>query len=497
MKKGISFLLAFSLLLFSSFCFAGDAELHTLLSTLYPTMQVQQLEIWGNTAAALLMQPQGLCLCVLENIGGTWQPTVVNSGVFLPGMSAPALLLDSDTALYWRYTLGQTTVTFVSMKEGNSFGNVSQIYQSPTQNGNLEEISVYYEEGSIVCLRQLRDENDNLLSSSRDAYPAPWLEDRMQLENFCIADFPLYLPDEDAAFVTWPESDFIASAARYLKPEYTFLDGSYAGDSLQLLMRRGDGETVLVFFRMEDDHLLAQTPPLPQDAFYGVENFTHSLGIGEFCLSFAYRDIPGTWMPSLISAAGQEGYLLGVHTIIPEGQNSLFYYGVHPFASLSTVPWDHLPRTAEEAFALCPAQGFAFVSNPDPADRLHLRQRPDAASPSLGKYYNNTPVKVLGAEGDFTKVLIGDTEGYMMTRYLAFDPPQPLSFSAMPRMFLKGETATTHTDPQFRHDVMGEIRTTDELLVIGLIGQDWFHIWDPLTDKTFYIRQSELFPGNG
>jgi len=67
---------------------------------------------------------------------------------------------------------------------------------------------------------------------------------------------------------------------------------------------------------------------------------------------------------------------------------------------------------------------WAVVNNPDPADRLNLRSAPSREAESLGKYFNGVLVEVLNkADDGWTRVRVGHTEGYMMTKYLA-DPAQ-------------------------------------------------------------------------
>lgn len=64
---------------------------------------------------------------------------------------------------------------------------------------------------------------------------------------------------------------------------------------------------------------------------------------------------------------------------------------------------------------------LAVVYNPDPADRLNLRAKPDKSAVSLGKFYSGTPVTVLGTSGGFAQVtLCGSLRGYMDMDYLVF-----------------------------------------------------------------------------
>lgn len=71
-------------------------------------------------------------------------------------------------------------------------------------------------------------------------------------------------------------------------------------------------------------------------------------------------------------------------------------------------------------------QEYAIVANPDPVDRLNLREKPSENAVSLGKFYNWTPVRVLEKRADgWCRVEIGEegfgvAKGYMKTEYLAF-----------------------------------------------------------------------------
>ena len=77
------------------------------------------------------------------------------------------------------------------------------------------------------------------------------------------------------------------------------------------------------------------------------------------------------------------------------------------------------------------------VSNPNPADRLHLRVSPSEGATSLGKYYNGTELALLEDLGDWLKVRIGGNpgglEGYMLRKYIAVGSAAGKVKSAMPQ----------------------------------------------------------------
>jgi len=67
-----------------------------------------------------------------------------------------------------------------------------------------------------------------------------------------------------------------------------------------------------------------------------------------------------------------------------------------------------------------PAGEYAVVNNPDPEDRLNLRDAPSREGNSLGKYLNGTVAEILSRPDDtWAQVKIGQTVGYMMQDYLA------------------------------------------------------------------------------
>lgn len=67
---------------------------------------------------------------------------------------------------------------------------------------------------------------------------------------------------------------------------------------------------------------------------------------------------------------------------------------------------------------VAPAMPEGIVNNPNPADRLNLRQRPTERSESLGKYYNGTKVTVLGIRDNWYHVDVGGQSGFMRAEYL-------------------------------------------------------------------------------
>ena len=80
---------------------------------------------------------------------------------------------------------------------------------------------------------------------------------------------------------------------------------------------------------------------------------------------------------------------------------------------------------AAAVVSACPAY---WVSNPDPADRLNLRETPSRDARSLGRYGNGTQVTVLGIAGDaWFHVQVEGQTGFMMAQYLSASREQALA----------------------------------------------------------------------
>lgn len=142
------------------------------------------------------------------------------------------------------------------------------------------------------------------------------------------------------------------------------------------------------------------------------------------------------WYLSWMNFAWTAGpnWLAGPDTNWENGGETL-YFGDHPYGDFTQLDLSHLPDTLEDALETLNQANWAVVNNPDPADRLHLRDRKSKSGRSLGKFYNGTPVYVESIEGDWAYVRIGQYQhGYMMRKYLAFGE----DMNAVTRRFHEG-----------------------------------------------------------
>jgi uncharacterized protein YgiM (DUF1202 family) len=139
----------------------------------------------------------------------------------------------------------------------------------------------------------------------------------------------------------------------------------------------------------------------------------------------------------------------------------------------------------------------AVVNNPNARDRLQLRTDNNSAAASLGKYYNGVNVQVLSyAGGDWAKVRIGSTEGYMMTEYLAFGDDANKVKSAIPTVRTTTDKVNLRETASQNGKVLGKYALGTSVKVWGICGT-WLHV--AIGSKSGYMLASMLsaVPGEG
>lgn len=152
----------------------------------------------------------------------------------------------------------------------------------------------------------------------------------------------------------------------------------------------------------------------------------------------------GSWQLGAVMHGGRDdaGYsasYCGLRTEYRSGSSDGILVGTLPGIELFSADLLALPAADRLAPALN-RSGWAKVSNPDPADRLHLRTYPDKKSASLGRFYNGTPVQVLEEHDEWCRVQIGTDgrlTGWMMKKYLVFGTAMDDVACAFPQQVLR------------------------------------------------------------
>lgn len=127
----------------------------------------------------------------------------------------------------------------------------------------------------------------------------------------------------------------------------------------------------------------------------------------------AYQQ-PDKSSASLTIAGGRLVSLMGFsdgwkHVMVSIGESEGNYTCFVPVSTDGLIPLsDNIP---------------VYISNPDPADRLHLRTAPNASAKSLGKYYNGCTGTLLDftEDGEWLKVELYGQIGYMKSEFVTVE----------------------------------------------------------------------------
>ena len=289
----------------------------------------------------------------------------------------------------------------------------------------------------------------------------------------------------------------------------TVLQSDLQTHGLLLLTQDDDGVRHLRWIEPDGDGYSVRTSQaLPPDAYLDLFH----CGDGELCLEWdgqysqcsADYTADGSWALGWSTRNGTDSFLHGTlycgiqQYNVFNGASSILV-GSHPWSDIFSLDVTRLPTSTEEAVAELNRDGWAVVSNPDPADRLHLRTEPSTAAESLGKFYNRTPVQVLERRDGWARVRIGvdgRLKGWMMEKYLAFGDDMDAVASASPDLILRDGYENS---PLFASAEMKE--TTGVYFgygswIAGVVGDTLYILLDA-DGNTGYLPQSCFFAGNG
>lgn len=313
----------------------------------------------------------------------------------------------------------------------------------------------------------------------------------------------------------WDEPDYLPweglPASLKTMPEGSgFVQALSGGDGYwYILTEAPEGSRTLYIYKASGGEfaLQAQSAPLPE--MYGDKP---SILAGYASVTLVYSeallygfapDAVGDWR--LVYVQGENTYLCTRFWLLEQfpGESRLIY-AENTDPRLSAFDPRLYPPDLESAAKTLNTAGYALVSNPYPADRLHLRAEPDMKAESKGKYYNGTPVKIEEDLGDWARVTVAGVEGYMMKQYLAAGDDMLGVLSAFPALFVKeslaGEPLNLYTAPDGESAVAGISYDRGSgrayIIVIGIVGEDWVHVVT-LDGMAGYMPSDVFDPGNG
>ena len=516
MKKPILCLatLIFMLVSASALATGGDEALITDTLRQAGITEPVQLSQWGGTAACFVETDGVRRLVLLERHDGSWQIVIDNPTALIQEWDWPELLLDSDNAVFWTYVLSDTeTVRNHSSRNADGSWNPVDQYFSDSGFGEYTHVwSTLWDDahgGEIVRTFGMYSEDDNDHGIQlMEVLPATWMTDCVRLADFDVSRFPTFIGTID--FYATENERFFREAAATLMPDYTFIKGMLKNSAMHFLMEKPDGSRVYVICEYMSHRAvnLIESSPLPAGTVLGYENFTDSLRIDGRCVTVQLFFSGRAGLEYIYDGtAGEDAFLFFGDRAVWSGAEvpaRTILYGDHPWNDITAMDWNSLPRTLDAAAARMDSGNYAMVVNPNPADRLHLRERADKGSRSRGKYYTGTPVGVSAQDGDWTQVTFGDwnswVHGYMMKRYLTFGQAGDalyLDVSRMPQLSPAGEKLKVYREPQIGDYTWHMNADWSTMKVIGIIGNDWYHVWFPATGEYGFVRQSDLWAGNG
>lgn len=281
---------------------------------------------------------------------------------------------------------------------------------------------------------------------------------------------------------------------------YTWVDGISTNDGLQFIADKPDGSRVLLCCSLTDDQLgwqITESTPLPEKTTIGIENFTTTINLGQMGNGVSIsRNNDDSW--SIREVLGNELIYAGGCWVNEGGLwwNASTVIGNNPWNDITQINWSSIPHTKTEAKSMVDTSHWATPNNAYSQDGLTMWEKPCEGCKSLGEYYYGTPIRVLSYGDTWTNVSIGGIAGYMETKCLWFGD----AINAETNMLVGKPSVKPVVEVLWNDADMNEKITSNEasqLLIIGVINDEWYLVWNPYIDRYGQIKQTNLWDGNG
>lgn len=212
------------------------------------------------------------------------------------------------------------------------------------------------------------------------------------------------------------------------------------------------------------------------------------------------RTFNGQWRLSWLTCYGESEDLncsfgLNTCTLMDTDTMKVGTLPFDPFADELTA----LPSTLEELNARLDRTDLAVVCNPDLNDRLHLRTKPSREADSLGKFWNGTPVQVLGERDGWCQVVIGTDgrlTGWMLKKYLVTGLKMDQVTPCFSQQTLRDDKAETET-PIYTDLSLKERYCTHSGWELMGVADDRLYVVVTDEGETGYAPMEWFFDGNG
>lgn len=296
----------------------------------------------------------------------------------------------------------------------------------------------------------------------------------------------------------------------FLDPSLLPVSGKILQNHLQsevlLLLTEDETGKRLIEITQDENGVYAirRSPVLPSDIWLD----TFHAGESDLLLDWNQQDhqagfrraFNGQWRLSWLTCYGENEDLncsfgLNTCTLIDTDTMKVGTLPFDPFADDLTA----LPSTLEELNARLDRTDLAVVCNPDPNDRLHLRTKPSREVDSLGKFWNGTPVRVLGERDGWCQVAIGTDgrlTGWMLKKYLVTGLKMDQVTPCFSQQILREDEAETKT-PIYTDLTLTEQYCTHSIWHLMGVVNDWLYVVVTDEGETGYAPMEWFFDGNG
>jgi len=121
---------------------------------------------------------------------------------------------------------------------------------------------------------------------------------------------------------------------------------------------------------------------------------------------------------------------------------------------------------------------YGIVNNPRPTQVLNLRELPSLNARVLAYYYNGKQVEILSSSGDWHRVRVNGTTGYMLKRFvLLLDAPAPATpFAARLKNPNGGSIVNFRESPGLNTRILAYHPVGKTVTVLGYYNADWARV---------------------
>ena len=498
MKKMICLLSALLILLFAASALGEESlpqAVADLCASAHPGYTVAAWDSVNGQYALVLKNGSENRLCIAETLDGVLTLTIDNPTALRQGDEIPKILLDSvGDVLFFSYHDADFDVDYMyhAEKQSGAWGSVDVIAR---ENYSGWEYLTCVRDGKLCRTQTVTDDEGNVVSEDACiSLPVDGIAGLDSLADFDISALPAIsgtsgiLTDAIVQNVlSLPEGASIDKTAYgpYLYVQYTLADGTR--------------HVAACSYDAAEGCRVSTSPALPEGwELDDYHSYSELILTDWYTASYSFEaDQAGNWTLAIVQT--DEVFTLYKNAI---WMDDTIYVGTMAEINLREADLSAVPKTLSEALSLMDSTDWRVVCNPISTDRLRLRDAPGGNE--IGRYYNGTPVQVLEDEGEWAHVRVGDTEGYMMTAYLAGGKQGVGTnfLSMLVREDVSTDGITLYASPDENAEEVICISELDfgygsDAVICGTAPNGWYHVILLRDGLSGYVSKDMLWEGNG